>query len=624
MAQLAYRPGVKVLFNRSPAVIIKVVDLDLISIQMLESNVIHTVQTSKVEPLKEESKISKQRPYGALTDKEWNIAKKRYDIIKPILEGSTDTAKVKELARSNGIHYTTLYRWVKIYSETGIISSLAGTKRSGGKNKSRLDTQVDTLIREIINSLYLDASKKTITKVIRTIMTKCKEQDLEPPHPNTIRNRIKNLSEEEVLKSRYGKSKQRDRFEPIKGEFPGATYPLSVVQIDHTCLDIILVDEHYRKPFRRPYLTLAIDVFSRMVVGFYLSFDPPGEMGTGLCIANAILGKELWLEKHGIRGEWPCWGTMATIHLDNAKEFRGHMLKRACQNYGINIEHRPVATPHWGGHVERLLGVFSKEIHNLPGTTFSSVSERENYDSQGKASLTINEMEKWLLIYIVNVYHKKIHSTIGMSPLEKYRRGVFGENGEQGTGIPPKLLNERRVRLDFMPFVERTVQEYGVVIDHIYYYDDVLRKYIHSREDQSRYSKKRKFIFKRDPRDISIIYFFDPELNDYFEVPYRDTSKPPMSIWEFNEVVLQLQKENITIEEDTIFKAYQAMEEIEMDAIRQTKRLKRFSRYSDKRNEDVHQKLKRSKKNNAPLPFKEESQSEILPFEDIDDEAFTS
>jgi putative transposase len=512
-----------------------------------------------------------------------------------------------------------LYRWVNAYKKEGLISSLANQKKSGGKNKSRLISQVDEIIDEAILSVYLTPSKKSISKVIRTIIIKCKEMDIVPPHSNTVRNRIKKLSEEEVIKSRYGKKVSRDRFEPIRGHFPGANYPLSVVQIDHTCVDIILVDELYRKPFMRPYITVAIDVYSRMVLGIYLSFDPPGEIGTGMCIANAILGKEMVLEKYSIKGEWPCWGTMSTIHMDNAKEFRGNMLKRACQDYGINIEHRPVATPHWGGHIERLLGTFSKEVHNLSGSTFSTTKDRENYNSQEKASLTISDFEKWLLTYIVNVYHKKIHSAIGISPLDKFRNGILGEDG---TGIPPKLLDERRVRLDFMPFFERTIQEYGIVIDHIYYYDEVLRKYIHSRENGTKYSAKRKYVFKRDPRDISQVYFYDPELNDYFEIPYRDTSKPPISIWEFNEVVVKLQKENAVVNEDAIFQAYQDMEKIELDAIRETKRLKRFSRLSDKRNENVHNNLK--KKEDSILIEKSEVLSEIKPFEDIDNEAFTS
>jgi len=621
MATLKFVPGTKVLYNKQPAVILKIVDVNLITIQLLQTNILHSVPPKDLQAVNDASEQNTNTSIEVMTDIEWSTAVYRHEIVKTILDNQLSTEEIKDLAAKNKVHYSTIYRWIKKFNSEGNIIALSAKKRTGGKNKSRLDLQLDNIINETIANIYLDSSKKSISKVIREITIRCKELDLIPPHKNTIRNRIKNLSDEEVLKARFGTKAARDKFDPIKGNFPGANFPLSVVQIDHTTVDIILVDELYRKPFKRPILTVAIDVFSRMVVGFHLSFDPPGEMGTGICIANAILTKDLLLDKYGIQGDWPCWGTMATIHLDNAKEFRGNMLKKACQNYGINIEHRPIATPHWGGHVERLLGTFSKEIHNLSGSTFSKISDRENYNSVEKASLTISEFEKWLTIYIVNVYHQKVHSSIMMSPLEKYKSGIFGLNGETGTGLPPKLFNERRIKLDFMPFVERTIQEYGVLIDHITYYDDILRKYIHSREDSSKYSKKQKYIFKRDPRDISIIYFYDPVLNDYFEIPYRDTSKPPISIWEFNEVVTKLQKSNITVDEDSIFEAYREMDEIEMKAIRETKRLKRFSRLSDKRNEQIHSNGTLHKGEFSPEFIDIKS---IQPFDEIDDEAFTS
>ncbi|PTT67390.1 helix-turn-helix domain-containing protein, partial [Chryseobacterium sp. HMWF001] len=506
MASLKFVPGTKVLYKEQPAVILKIVDVNLITIQLLQTNVLHSVPPRDLLSVNDSPEQNTNTSIEVMTDKEWSTAVYRHEIVKTIIDNQLSTEEIKNIAAKNKVHYSTIYRWIKKFNSEGNIIALSTKKRTGGRNKSRLDLHVDNIINEAIANIYLDSSKKSISKVIREITLRCKELDLIPPHKNTVRNRIKSLSDEEVLKARFGTKAARDKFDPIKGNFPGANFPLSVVQIDHTTVDIILVDELYRKPFKRPILTVAIDVFSRMVVGFHLSFDPPGEMGTGICIANAILTKDLLLDKYGIQGDWPCWGTMATIHLDNAKEFRGNMLKKACQNYGINIEHRPIATPHWGGHVERLLGTFSKEIHNLSGSTFSKISDRENYNSVEKASLTISDFEKWLTIYIVNVYHQKVHSSIMMSPLDKYKSGIFGLNGETGTGLPPKLFNERRIKLDFMPFVERTIQEYGVLIDHITYYDDILRKYIHSREDSSKYSKKQKYIFKRDPRDISIIY----------------------------------------------------------------------------------------------------------------------
>lgn len=618
MERLIIDIGEKVYFKGKEAVIIKVVDLDEISIQELQTNIIHTVKISEVKKHISNTKKMPDNNLSLLTDKEWNEAKRRYNIIEPILNNRKDFDLIKQISIEKNVHYTTIYRWLKLYDETSVISSLIGHKKNGGRGKSRLSNEQDSIINDVINKLYLNPSKKSINKIIREINKICISQNINIPHPNTIRNRIKNLSEEEVLKARYGKSKARDKFEPIKKSFPGADYPLSIVQIDHTKVDIILVDEHYRKAFLRPWLTLAMDVYSRVVVGFYLSFDPPGEMGTGLCIANSILSKEIWLEKNNVQGEWPCWGIMSTIHVDNAKEFRGNMLRKACQNYGINLEFRPVAQPHWGGHVERILGTFSKEIHNLSGTTFSSTDERINYDSEKNASLTISEFERWLMTYIVNVYHKKIHSGIGMSPIQKYKEGLMGSDLTDGVGIPPKLLNERRLKLDFMPYIERTIQEYGIIIDHIYYYDDVLRKYIHSKETSSTNSKKRKFLFRRDPRDISIVYFYDPEINDYFEIPYRDTSKPSMSIWEYKEAVRNLNNNNIIVDEEAIFNAYKTMDSIEQKSILETKRLKRTSRYADKRNEQKDKMLEEITEENLNINF-----LEIKPFEDIDDEAFT-
>ncbi|MFH6966621.1 Mu transposase C-terminal domain-containing protein [Flavobacterium sp. FlaQc-28] len=618
MERLVIEIGEKVIFKNREAVIIRIVDIDQVSIQELQNNVIHTVKTSEIKNYTNSTKKLPDNNISALTEKEWDEAQRRFEIIKPILGNRKNFKLIESISIDKKIHYTTIYRWLKLYDETSVISSLLGHKKNGGRGKSRLSNEQDIIINNSINNLYLNPSKKSITKIVRDIEKNCKDKNIPIPHSNTIRKRIKSLSEEEVLKARFGKSKARDKFEPIKNSFPGADYPLSVVQIDHTKVDIILVDEHYRKAFIRPWLTIAVDVYSRMVVGFYLSFDPPGEMGTGLCIANSILSKEIWMERNHVEGEWPCWGIMSTIHVDNAREFRGNMLRKACQNYGINLEFRPVAQPHWGGHVERLLGTFSKEIHNLPGTTFSSPESRINYDSEKNASLTISEFEKWLMTYIVNVYHKRNHSGIGMSPLQKYKEGLMGSDLINGCGIPPKLLNEKRLKLDFMPYTERTIQEYGVIIDHITYYHDVLRKYIHSRESLASNSPKRKFIFRRDPRDISTVYFFDPEINDYFEIPYRDTSKPAISIWEYKEAVRKLNSNNVAIDEEAIFNAYRTMEKIELKSILETKKLKRTTRYADKRNEQKTILVNDEIEDNPKISF-----LDIKPFEDLDDEAFT-
>jgi len=582
--------GEKVLFKEFECVIVNVIDLNTISIEEIATGIIHTVKIKEVQEINLDN-TQNQRQLLGLSKREFKTARKRMEILAPILSNPGKKSIVLEIAKKHKKSPVTIYRWLKKYQEGKTVSSLADNRLKGGKGLSRLSNEVDKIINDAIHEFYLDTSKKSINRVIRAIKTNCLKLDIKSPSNNTIRNRISSISEEEYIKKRYGKNRHRDLFEPIKGNFPGAEQPLSVVQIDHTPVDIILVDEHSRKPFNRPNLTLAFDVYSRMIIGFHLSFDPVGALSTGLCIAASILPKEDWLADHGIEAEWPCWGVPHTIHVDNAKEFRGKMLKKACKNYNINLEFRPVATPHYGGHVERVFSTIEKEVHDLPGTVFSDIGERENYDSARKATFTIKEFEKWFLIYIVRIYHQRIHRTIKTTPTQKYKEGIFGTEKNKGTGLFPRHHNERRLRLDFMPYVKRTIQEYGVVIDHIFYYHDIMRKYIHARQDNNRKKIKLKFIFRRDPRDISTVYFYDPEMDDYFPIPYRNVGYSPMSIWEHNEILKRLQTNKIKIDERAIFEAYEELQEIEKESIKSTRKLKRHSRFSDKRNQSTHEKV---------------------------------
>lgn len=598
--------GEKVFYNNIECIIVKIVDINTVSIEEVHTNVIHTINVNELQS----SSTVFTNILESLTEADWNRAKKRYEIITPILSNRGNLSIINKVADDNNISVPTIYRWLKLFDQSGLVSSLTGRKKTGGEGKSRLSKTQEEIISNKINSVYLNQSRKSITKLIREIQLECNRLNIICPHPNTIRSRVNSLSDEEKVRKRLGIKEARYKYEPLKGHYKDANYPLSVIQIDHTRVDIILVDGFDRKPYKRPWLTVALDVYSRMVVGIYLSFESPGALGTGMCIANSILPKELWLEKYGINTDWPCWGIMDTIHVDNAKEFHGNMLKKACHNYGITLQYRPVATPHWGGHIERIMGTFAKEIHNLPGTTFSSEAERKQYESEKNSSFTLDEFEKWLLVFITKIYHQRKHSSLEMSPLEKYKEGVLGSNNVLGRGISPRIHDYRRTKLDFMPFFERSVQEYGIVIEHIYYYDDILRQYIHTSND----NENKKYIFKRDPRDISVIYFLDPKTNIYYDIPYRNSSYPPMSIWEYRDIIKKIKDSNNQISEDKIFEAYRELSYLENKNVKQTAIKRRnIKKDPDLLNIDISR---------TELDSPNESLEIILPFEDLDDETF--
>jgi putative transposase len=515
-----------------------------------------------------------------IEDNDWHRVRERFAAIQPLLDDPACTReKVRARAASVGRHPATLYRWLQDYQYDGRLSTLVPAKRGMRRGHSLLDPEVETILAATIDEFYLSGQKRSAQQTFNEVARRCHNAGIKRPHPNTVRNRIKALSDHEKLRRREGGKAVRDKYGPVPGVFPGATWPLAVVQIDHTPVDLILVDDVYRRPVGRPWVTLAIDVFSRMVTGLSVSFDPPGALAVGLCLAHAILPKDSWLARHKIATPWPVWGIMETVHADNAKEFRGTMLHKACEEYRIALHWRPVGRPHFGGHIERLLGTLNQEIHTLPGSTFANPVAKGAYDSEQHAAMTLAEFERWLSILIVEIYHQRLHSELGMTPLQKYEAGIFGTDERPGRGLPERLLDEAALRLIFMPYTERTVQPHGMVIDEIQYYDDVLKPWIHSTDPQdSTGQRKRKFIVRRDPRDISRVYFYDPELKQYFEIPYRNTTHPPISIWELREVRRKLKEEGRkSVNEDLIFDAYNRLRVLEAEAVHETKKARRVA-----------------------------------------------
>jgi putative transposase len=404
----------------------------------------------------------------------------------------------------------------------------------------------------------------------------------------------------------------------VQGQFPETYYPQQMWQIDHTPVDIIVVDEIYRKPIGRPYLTIAIDMYSRCIPGFCLTLEAPSSVSVGLCMTHAVLSKEEWLAQRDIKTSWPIWGKPEWIHVDNAHEFHSEALKRGCDAHGIEIAYRPKGQPHYGGTVERVIGTFMKLVHSLPGTTFSNIQEKGNYPSDKKAVLTLTELEYWFTIAITDYYHQKLHSGIQMPPIEKYKASILGDKNNSGRGYPAKIHNRQAFFIDFLPIEYRTIQRHGFMLDHISYNCSSLSPLIANKE------KYQYFLIRRDPRDLSYIYVLEPHSNRYLQVPYRTLSRPSITLWEHKRALSLLSDKGISkVDESLIFQAIEKMREAIKAASKKTKSARRQQAKTD-----AHLKNKYVKKTKATTQ-KQSKQTEendtivtdvskIKPFDDIE------
>jgi putative transposase len=282
-------------------------------------------------------------------------------------------------------------------------------------------------------------------------------------------------------------------------------------------------------PIGRPWITLAIDIPTRCVAGFYLSLEAPSIVSVAMVLTQCVLPKDTWLADRGLDSlEWPICGLPDGIHLDNAKEFHSHALVRGAQEYGIELSYRPLGQPHYGGHIERLIGTTMGAVHLLPGTTFSNVKEKGSYNSAKQATMTMTELERWLALEILGRYHKSVHSALQMPPLAAWEKGM------RARGALRQIENARQFFCDFLPGERRLIRRDGIRLFNIHYWSDVLSPLAGRSEKAA--------LVKYDPRDLSKVYLRDDE-GQYWNIPYRDLRLPPISLWEHQAATRHLKAE---------------------------------------------------------------------------------
>jgi putative transposase len=423
----------------------------------------------------------------------------------------------------------------------------------------RLDDTREQLVNKVIEERYLTRSRPNAEEICRIVHRRCVEGGLKPVSRNAVRSRINRLDLKLVAQARHGGKSAQNRYAQRPGHFP-VDRILQSVQIDHALADVIVVDERDRLSIGRPWLTLAVDVYSRCVLGFYVSLDSPAVTSIGLCLTQACLPKKPWLQARDLDLEWPMCGLPSVLRADNGKDFRSDALRRGCREHGIELDFRPIATPHFGGHIERLIGSVMGRIHLLPGTTFSNPRERKDYPSEEKAAMTLAEFEHWLAVEVSERYHRDQHRGLGATPLSVWEHGV-------SAGVEQTLpADPRRFRLSFLPIEYRTLQRGGVQLNKIHYWSDVLPTLVKRDEP---------LVLHYDPRDLSRIYVKAPD-HSYVDVPYADIRLPPVSLWELRAARRFLaQRGESHHNQARLFWAHDELTRIAAEAVTETRRVRR-------------------------------------------------
>jgi putative transposase len=222
-----------------------------------------------------------------------------------------------------------------------------------------------------------------------------------------------------------------------------------VWQVDHTLVDVLLVDEA-GGVVGRPWLTTVIDSYSRCIMGYHLSMDSPSAQIVCLALRQAVLPKQLPAEWE-VSEEWKTCGLPQCLYTDGGQEFRSRRLVEAAAHLGIALEQR--RWPSAGGIVERPFGTFNSELFStLPGYTGSGTHERPD-QAEKSARLCLWELERLLVRYVVERYNRSLDARVR----EQTRVGRW----EVGLVDEPRVPPERELDICLMGRERRRVYRGG-------------------------------------------------------------------------------------------------------------------------------------------------------------------
>lgn len=311
---------------------------------------------------------------------------------------------------------STVRRWCSRFLGNNVVR-LVPKHTSKGRG-SVISGELEEVLLDVINRVYLQLERQKISVVVGEYLkildeknaTRLPSDQLIKPCGMTIRRYIAKLDPYEVDVHRIGKyaAKKKHR---VASEVLVVDSVLDRWEIDHTLLDVLLVDEETGLVIGRPYITVVLDKFSRMIMGYLLHLSAPNTETVLRVIERAIRPKaELLARFPKVQNEWRAHGIPARLVPDNAAEFHADDMIAGFNELGIEIMYPRSRGPEMKGSVERFFRTQNIGlIHKLPGTTFSSIQEKGDYKSEKHACFTLAQLEASVVKWIVDAYHQTPH-----------------------------------------------------------------------------------------------------------------------------------------------------------------------------------------------------------------------
>lgn len=323
----------------------------------------------------------------------------------------------------------------------------------------------------------------------------------------TFYDRISNRPKKEIMIARHGREYARRYYKMIKGHLP-ADHPLDAVEIDHTPLNLYVIDDLSFLPLGRPWATAIKDRFSGVLLGLYISFQATGLDSIFGAIKHSLtshnLAYDLWPD---LEHPWPAFGRGHYYVSDRGADFLSPRYASAIISMGALYERCERRTPWLKGSIERFFLTLEQTFFEaMRGRTFASLEKRGDYnpvkDSVVRFSTLIYLLHKWAADFH-NIFPNKRKQA---KPIDLWMDGI-------GMAPPPYPSNTDELNIILGTHQTGKLSQEGLRFEWLTYADDNLSQLM----DLVGKGTDVKFVVSRE--NLGHINVQHPRTNEYLMVP---------------------------------------------------------------------------------------------------------
>jgi putative transposase len=377
---------------------------------------------------------------------------------------------------------------------------------------------MDDMITKRYMKLRGDSIAKThehLAQAIRSI-NKLQGKECVAPSCKTVNRRINEIPEFLRDKARYGTAFANNKWRySLKGDL--STRILERVEVDHTLLDIWVLDPMTGIPLGRPWITIFIDRMSGYILGLHISFYGPSAATIAAALKNSIEPKDLICsEITGLSNHWSAYGIGELYVMDNGLEMHSSMFRRIGWELQTDFLYNPVRKPWLKASIERTMMEVCRVLP-MAGKVYSPIKNSIPEDPHKTAAIMFDDLCDGLIRWAVDVYPMRVNRETLARPFDLWHEGI-----ETGPAIIlPSTMNELELSMGIA--IERTIGKDGALFQYIRFNSVELQDYCRNGSQSFRTE------IRINPDDFGSVHAFLPKEKKWLQLdavrPDQDYAK---------------------------------------------------------------------------------------------------